>query len=171
MKNTLNVIAILCAVLLFASCKKDNEGASMSVYLQDAPASYDKVKIHIKGVQLFTLEDSTWVTLTANDSVYNILTLDSLNQAFIGKLKIGGGTITQVRLMIGSRDSVTIGGIAYPLVLDSVDIDKLKVSVNEKVIDGNNYRMTVDFKASESIEQNGGVYYLKASLKIKVKEE
>ena len=171
MKKITLIVAIF-ACLVISSCKKDEvTTADMSVYLQDAPAaSYEKIKIELKGVSVYSQASGSWVTLTVDNGVFDLLTLDSLHQAFLGKLKISGGNISDLQLIIGSQNTVTIAGINYPLILDSLDLDKLKVKISNNVNGGTSYKLTIDFKASESIDDNGGVYKLKASLKISMKE-
>lgn len=167
----LTLFLSLITCILLSSCKKDeNNQAEISVYLQDAPATnYEKIKIELKGVSIYNQTSGSWVTLNVSNGVFDLLTLDSLNQAFLGKIKLQGGTISQLQLIIGSQNSVTVNGIDYPLQLDAADLDKLKVKISHTVNSHSFYKLTIDFKASESIDANGNVYKLKASLKISVK--
>ena len=110
------------------------------------------------------------MTLTVNNTVYDLLTLDSIHPAYLGKMTIRGGTISQIRLVIGTQNSVIVGGIEHPLLLDPADLDKLKISIKENIKDGSSYKLTIDFKASESINENSGTYHLKASLKMTIKD-
>ena len=171
MKKIILFVAII-GYILISSCKKDEATTGeMSVYLQDAPAaSYEKIKIHLKGVSVYSQSSGTWVTLTVDNGVFDLLTLDSMHQAFLGKIKLSEGDISDLQLIIGSQNTVTVSGIDYPLVLDESDLDKLKVKISSHVNGGTSYKLTIDFKAYESIDSNGGIYKLKASLKITVKE-
>ena len=170
MKKTTILLGVFSAIL-FSSCKKDSESASMNVYLQDAPAiNYEKIKIQLKAVEVYSDVSGAWVTLTVNNTDFDILTLDSIHPAFLGKMTLRGGSISQIRLVVGTQNNVVIGGITYPLILEPADLDKLKISVKENIKDGTNYKLVIDFKASESIDSNGGVYKLKASLKVSVKD-
>ena len=154
------------------SCKDDaTQDAEVSVYLHDAPDSaYQKIKIELKGVAIYSKASGAWVTLTLSNGIYDLLTLDSTHQAFLGKLKLSEGDISDVELIIGNQNTITVGGIDHPLVLDASDLDKLKVKIDHKLKSGSFYKLTIDFKAKESIDQNVNVYKLKASLKITVKE-
>ncbi len=168
----LSLIAILLAVFAFSSCKKESDQtAEMAVYLQDAPASaYEKIKIEVKGVSVYSQASGSWVTLTVNNGIFDLLTLDSLHQAFLGKIKLAGGSISQLQLIVGNQNTVVVNGISHPLILDASDLDKLKIKMIDHIYNGSQYKLTIDFKAQESIDDNGGVYKLKASLKISVKE-
>lgn len=171
MKN-LTAVALFFFCLTFISCKKEtDDSADVSVYLQDAPSSaYEKIKVEVKGVAIYSQTSGTWVTLSVNNGVFDLLTLDGNNQAFLGKIKLKGGYLSQFQLIIGSQNTVTVNGINYPLILDASDLDKLKVKIDNNINGGSFYKLTIDFKASESIDANGTVYKLKASLKISIKE-
>ncbi|MFN8237550.1 MAG: DUF4382 domain-containing protein [Chitinophagales bacterium] len=170
MRN-LKYVTLFLVCLGFAACKTDDgQTSEMNIYLQDAPASaYEKIKIEVKGVSVYSQTSGTWVTLTVNDGIFDLLTLDSLHQAFLGKIKIAGGSISDVRLIIGNQNNVTISGIDHPIILDSTDLDKLTVKISNNISSSSSYKMTIDFKASESIDDSGGVYKLKASLKVTIK--
>ncbi len=160
------------AITFLSSCKDDTTtGADVSVYLQDAPdPSYEKIKIELKGVSIYSQASGSWVSLTVNNGTFDLLTLDSLHQAFLGKIKLDGGDITDLQLVIGSQNTVTVSGIDHPIILDASDLDKLKVKISHNLKSGSFYKLTIDFKAKESIDDSGNVYKLKASLKISLKE-
>lgn len=74
-----------------------------------------------------------------------------------------------MQLIVGSNNNITVNGIDYPIVLDASDLDKLKVKIDNTVNNGSAYKLTIDFKAAESIDNSGNVYKLKASLKVTLK--
>ena len=164
-------LILACSVtLLLSSCTKDNNNdAEISIFLQDAPADYEKIKIEIKGVSIYSQSAGQWVNLTVNNGIFDILTLDGNHQAFLGKIKLAGGTISQMQLIIGNNNNITVNGIDYPIVLDASDLDKLKVKMDNNINNGTAYKLTIDFKAAESIDNYGNVYKLKASLKVTLK--
>lgn len=155
----------------FISCNKDEDQESeVSIYLHDAPApDLEKMKIHLKGVSVYSQSSGTWQTLTVSNGIFDLLTLDSSHPAFIGKLKVKGADISQVQLILDSANNVTVNGVTHPLVLDESDLDKLKIKIDQNLNSGSNYKLTIDFKANESVDSSGGIYKLKASLKITVK--
>ncbi len=171
MKTIIFLFACL-ALLSVNSCSEDTSSdADVSVYLHDAPDSaYQKIKIELKAVAIYSQASGSWVTLTVENGIFDLLTLDSMHQQFLGKLKLQGGDITDLQLTIGSQNTITVSGIDHPLILDPSDLDKLKVKINNKLKGGTSYKLSIDFKAKESIDQNGNVYKLKASLKISIKE-
>src|SRR5436190_23512762 len=114
MKKLLLIFAFF-ASLTIISCNKEKDSANtaeMSVYLHDAPGKgYEKIKIHLKGVSIYSQSSGQWVTLTVDNGVFDLLTLDSLHQAFLGKIKVTGGDVSQVKLEIANDNSVTVSGI------------------------------------------------------------
>ena len=158
-------------IIGFISCSKDEDQESeVSIYLHDAPApDLEKMKIHLKGVSVYSQSSGTWQTLTVSNGIFDLLTLDSAHPAFIGKLKVKGADISQVQLILDSANNVTVNGVTHPLVLDESDLDKLKIKIDQNLNSGSNYKLTIDFKANESVDSSGGIYKLKASLKITVK--
>lgn len=154
------------------SCNKSDEPESeVFIYLHDAPApDLEKMKIHLKGVSVYSQSSGAWQTLTVNNGTFDLLTLDSSHPAFLGKLKVQGADISQVQLILDNDNSVTVNGVDHPLVLDESDLDKLKIKIDQNINSGSSYKLTIDFKANESVDLNGGIYKLKASLKITVKE-
>ena len=168
----LPVIICFLLSLIYTSCHKDaTQTSDLMVFLQDASASaYEKIKVEVKGVSVYSQSSGGWVSLTVSNGTFDLLTLDSSHQAFLGKIKLSEGDITDLQLTIGNQNTVTVGGISYPLVLDASDLDKLKVKIGQHVNGSSFYKLTIDFKASESIDGNGGIYKLKASLKISLKE-
>lgn len=171
MKKITMLLALFAFAVIF-SCRKESEPqpADVSVYIHDDPAAYEKIKVHIKGVSVYSQTSGTWVSLTVDNGVFDLLTLDASHPEFLGKIKLSPGNITDLQLIIGSDNSVTVAGIDYPLILDASDLDKLKVKISSNLNAGTSYKLTIDFKAAESIDSTGGVYKLKASLKISVKE-
>jgi hypothetical protein len=146
------LVGVTACLSLFTCKKDDTKAADVSVYLQDAPAmGYDKIKIEHKELSVYSQTSVSWVNLTANNGIFDLLTLDSLHQAFLGKLKISEGDITQVQLTIGSQNSVTVGGISHPLILNASDLDKLKVKIGHTVNGSSSYKLTIDFKAFEHV--------------------
>ena len=164
------VIPALIIVALLSCNKNDEEETEVSIYLHDAPApDLEKMKIHLKGVAVYSQSSGSWSTLSVNNGVFDLLLLDSTNAAFLGKLKVKGADISQVQLILDSDNNVTVNGVDHPLVLDESDLDKLKIKIDQKLNSGTDYKLSIDFKANESVDLSGGVYKLKASLKIAVK--
>ncbi len=154
----------------FLSCSKNNSSpaadSSMSVYLVDGPAAYDKVFIDIQSIQVKSSTDaseSEWQTLNiARPGIYNLLNFKNGIDTLLGSLKLPAGRINQLRLILGSNNSVVLNGVAYPLSTPSAQQSGLKLQIKADLIAGIDYRIWVDFDAARSIVETGnGTYILK----------
>ena len=95
------VLFILLAASTFAlqSCSKNNSSpvadASISVYLVDGPAAYDKVLIDVLSVQVKASTDaseSDWQTINiARPGIYNLLNFKNGIDTLLGTLKLPAG--------------------------------------------------------------------------------
>ena len=132
--------------------------------MKDAPASFDAVKVEVIEVQLHSNTDG-WVSLNVADSIYDLLLLQNNANAALGTLQIPTGTISQVRLVLGSQNSVTVNSVVYPLSLSSQDESGLKLSIHQDLVANTSYTLLIDFDANQSIHDNGnGTYKLKPVL-------
>ncbi len=142
-----------CAVILFFStCKKESSTgtSSMAVRLKDAPAHCDKAKLEIKGIKVYSEKDG-WITIPINDTIIDILQLQDTS-ALLGIINIDAGTITQVQVILGGQDSVTIDGYTYVLALMG---DSLTIKVNDTIAPNSSFTLTIDINAAQSIFDDG----------------
>ena len=113
---------IPCALITWVSCSKNSDSganATMSVYLVDAPAAYDKVYLDIQSVQVKVSTDASendWQTLNiGRKGIYNLLDFKNGLDTLLGTIVLPAGRINQIRLVLGTNNSVVIAGVVYPL--------------------------------------------------------
>ena len=162
---------IPCAILAFTSCSKNSSSSSsttssMSVYLVDGPAAYDRVYIDVQSVQVKASTDaseSDWQTLTIpRTGIYNLLNFKNGLDTLLGTIQLPAGHISQLRLVLGSNNSVVLNGVSYPLTTPSAQQSGLKLAINTDLLAGIDYKIWIDFDAARSIVQTGsGSYILK----------
>ena len=156
----------------FLSCSKNNSSSdsasnsSMSVYLVDGPAAYDKVYIDIQSVQVKSSTDaseSEWQTVNiVRPGIYNLLNFKNGLDTLLGTLSLPAGRINQLRLILGSNNSVVLNGTSYPLATPSAQQSGLKLQIKADLVAGIEYRIWIDFDAARSIVQTGnGSFILK----------
>lgn len=138
----------------------------MSVYLVDGPASFDKVYLDIQSVQVKATTDASendWQSLNiGRKGIYNLLDFKNGLDTLLGTIVLPVGHISQVRLVLGTNNSVVIGGVSYPLTTPSAQQSGLKLNINADLVAGVDYRLWIDFDAARSIVQTGaGSYILK----------
>lgn len=162
-------IILLATITTIFSCSKENTSgtSTLNVRLTDAPASYDKVNIDIKEVRVNFRDDSTgWVSLNTNANVYNLLGLQNGVDTLLATGSVQAGIVQEIRLILGSNNTVVVGGVSYPLTIPSGSESGLKIKVG-KSINSTLENLIVDFDADLSIKLEGGGYKLRPVLRIK----
>ena len=170
MKNLFYALMAGC-LLTFAACSKgsvsDSTGtSSMSVFLVDGPAAYDKVYLDIQDVQVKASSDAAengWQSLSiSRKGIYNLLNFKNGLDTLLGTVQLPAGKINQLRLVLGPNNSVVLNGITYPLTTPSAQQSGLKLAINANLVAGIDYRIWIDFDAARSIVQTGsGSFILK----------
>ena len=144
------------------SCDKDttndNQTAKLTVRMTDAPANYDAVMVDVQGVEV-TGSGGSAVTLTTTAKVYNLLELSNGVNALIASGDINAGTVSQIRLILGSNNTVTVGGVVHPLTTPSAMQSGLKLQINQTFEAGVEYSILLDYDASQSIVLTGANEY------------
>ncbi len=164
------VLGIASAMMLFTACnKKDNtvidnssQKAAVNFHLTDDPANYDAVYIDIQQVEV-TMEGSAAVTLTpVRAGVYNLLDFRNGLDTLLLRTELPPGKISQVRLILGSNNSVVADGQTHALNTPSAQESGLKLNLKQEFIAGGSYDVWIDFDAGKSINETGnGKFQLK----------
>lgn len=168
----LTTLAIVTAFML-TSCDKSNDNenktgkATVQLMLTDAPALYDAVNIDIQEVQLHNETDG-WVTVPLdNPGVYNLLEFSNGLDVLLGTVEMPDGILSQVRLVLGSENSIVVDGETFPLTIPSGSTSGLKLNVHQELMGGYTYRFWLDFDAARSIHKTGnGEYKLKPVIRM-----
>lgn len=136
--------------------------------LTDAPFDAQEVNVDIREVVVNYAKDSTdWVPLTANAGIYNLLALQNGVQTLLATGNNPGGTIKELRLILGAGNTIKIDNQTYPLTIPSGSESGLKIKVNKKLATSLD-KLVVDFDAGLSIIKTGNnEYKLKPVLKLK----
>lgn len=163
MKKIMYATLAVLLVMQISSCTKNKSAdtAHLSVRMTDAPANYDKVMIDVQGVEV-TGNGGNAVLLNTTAGMYNLLDLSNGINTLIATGDLNAGTVSQIRLILGTNNSVTSAGVVYPLSTPSAMQSGLKLQVNQTFEAGVSYNILLDFDASQSIVQQGNnVYQLK----------
>lgn len=138
--------------------------------LTDSPGDYEEVNIDIQGVEIHRAEgnqSSGWVSLNVEEGVYNILTLTNGLDTLLGSAELPSGRVSQIRLILGTNNSVKVDGTVYPLTTPSGQQSGLKLNVQTQMSPGVTYVITLDFDAARSVALNGnGGYRLKPVIRV-----
>nr|WP_295867145.1 DUF4382 domain-containing protein [uncultured Chitinophaga sp.] len=161
------IVAMPALALLFTACNKndsDNNGgkAKMTVYLTDAPANYDAVNVDIQDVQVNASNtDNGWQSIhLLRPGVYNLLNFRNGLDTVLASQELPAGEISQIRLILGSNNSVVIDGNTFPLTTPSAQQSGLKLNVHATLTAGIEYRLWLDFDAARSVVTTGSNKYI-----------
>lgn len=173
--KTMRSLFIISAVFLsgsfiLTSCNKSSSNGGtghLQVMLTDDPATYDAVYIDVQKVEVHVSSDtnsnSGWQTVNVlRPGVYNLLKFRNGIDTLLASADLPAGTLSQMRLVLGSNNSVVIDGQSYPLKTPSAQQSGLKFNIHSTLTADIVYRLWIDFDASRSIVTTGnGGYILK----------
>lgn len=162
-------IAVACTVI---SCNDDDNTASypLAVRMTDAPADYDEVNIDLQGVEVKGANGAT-VLLNVNAGVYNLLDYANGVNTLIATSVLNTAEVSQIRLILGSNNTVVVDGVSYPLETPSAEQSGLKLLVNETLTADIQNEILLDFDAHQSVVVNGnGTYKLRPVVRTIVTE-
>ena len=156
-------LGIMMVSLSLLSCMKDNSStkAKISIKMTDAPGPYNAVYIDLQGVEIKGTNNNL-VLLNVNKGIYNLLDLTNGKDTLIGTGNLDAGSVEQIRLILGSNNTVLVDNVSYPLSTPSAEQSGLKLQVHQTLEGGVEYSILLDFDANQSIVKTGnGVYKLK----------
>lgn len=159
------LLSFLMMVLLFSCSENDATGkARLEVRLTDAPGDYEEVNVDIQDVQVNTQDsdDSGWQSIPVNKGVYDLKELTNGIDTLLGSTELPAGKISQIRLILGTNNSVKADGQSLPLNTPSAQQSGLKIQIKEELKAGLTYLVLLDFDAALSVVARGnGEYNLK----------
>lgn len=156
------IAGFLLLSVFWLACS-DDKTARLEVRLTDAPGDYEEVNIDIQRVEINSGEgNSGWTSLNVESGVYNILKLTNGLDTLLASAELPAGRISQIRLVLGSNNTVKVGGVTKPLSTPSAQQSGLKLNLQTVLTEGITYTITLDFDAARSIVVTGnGTYILK----------
>lgn len=165
-KITLGLAVFISLIVLVISCDKNKDNsARLDIRLTDAPADYDRVLIDVQALQInvaSNADPAQWVSLPVKSGIYNLLDFRNGVDTLIARAEVPSGAISQMRLVLGSNNSLVINGSTYPLLTPSAQQSGLKFNLNASFEAGLEYKLWIDFDASRSIVRTGnGSFILK----------
>ena len=159
MKKTIFILTILMFGSMMNSCSNDSTKSSypVAIKMTDAPGSYEAVFVDLQGVEI-TGSGGETVTLNVKKGIYNLLDLTNGVSTLIATDTIETSTVEQIRLILGTSNSVKVNGVSYPLSTPSAEQTGLKLQVHQTLEQGILYTILLDFDANKSVVNlgNGG---------------
>lgn len=187
LKN-LNFKSVMIAVLISAglvgcseddsSAPSDNSGtADLTVRMTDAPGDYDAVFVDVQDVEIHVeteaqLEEDVdgdgWISVgNVETGIYDLLELTGGVSQVLANTEVPAGYVTQMRLILGSENSVVINGETKPLKTPSAQQSGLKLELNQEFVAGESYAFLLDFDVDKSVVTTGNdTYNLKPVIRV-----
>lgn len=168
MKTKILLPALFMATALaFVACKKEAQNSTLMLRMTDAPLAVDEVNIDLTGVEVkFDRDTTKWLTMQANAGIYNLLSLQNGVDALIAQGNYPTGTVKEIRLLVGSRNTIKVDGQVRPLVIPSGAESGLKIKISKK-LQATLESVLIDFDAALSVKQENDGYKLRPVIRLK----
>lgn len=162
------VLSVSALSLVAIACKKESGGnTTLRIRMTDAPTALEEVNVDLQQVNIkFEKDSSSWVAMQTKAGVYNLRGLQNGLDTLIAQGTYPYGKVKEIRLVLGSNNSVKEGGQIYPLTIPSGSESGLKIKVN-KSLSTSLDSLLIDFDAALSIKQEAEGYKLRPVVKIK----
>lgn len=150
------LLLIMCVagLILFNSCGEETVPLtgdySYKIRMTDAPAPYNAVNVDILGVSIVDGKGQT-VNLSTNVGVHNLLQLTNGADMLLANTYLNNNEITQIKLNLGTNNTVVVNGQTYPLSLSNEDKQGLTINVNQQLEENANNEVLIDFDANSSV--------------------
>lgn len=160
------VILVPFLVLTFFACKKESGSTHLKVRLTDAPASFEEVNVDLIEVNIKLENDSNaWVSMSTAAGIYNLLALQNGIDTLISEAVVPAGKVKEIRLVLGSENSVKVAGEVLPLIIPSGSSSGLKIKIDKQMRAGAD-SLLIDFDAGLSVKLEQDGYKLRPVLKL-----
>jgi len=151
--------------LVWLGCSSEESRSTLEVRLTDSPGDYQEINIDVQGVEIHHAsgnQTSGWVALDVKKGIYNVLVLANGLDTLLGSVSLPSGRISQMRLILGTNNTLKLNDEVKPLEIPSGKQTGLKVNLQTQMSAGVKYVITLDFDAARSIKNRGnGTFALK----------
>jgi len=159
-----SLITLICFLLTGCSDNDDsnNQTSRVMVRMTDAPGDYDAVNIDVQDIKIKASTDTGdegWVSIASDEftpGVYNLLDLTGGVNVLLADNVVPSGYLGQIRLVLGTNNTVVKNGVTYPLNTPSAQQSGLKLNVNQTLVGGVIYEFLLDFDVEHSIVVQAG---------------
>jgi hypothetical protein len=169
--KTLRLTSILMGVLLLTfSCKKNEDGGSLTVKMTDSPGDYTALDLQITGIDVYS-ENTGWVSVSNEMWLFNVLSLTNGKEISLAAASnIKAGKYTKLKLKFGSENKLsfnthtTIGGVSTTnsstVALMWNTPREVVVEINSDVSINKNTEILLDFHVAQSIQSISNQYFI-----------
>jgi hypothetical protein len=161
MKKLIFALITVTGLIGFNSCSSDTSEAKeypLKVRMTDAPAAYDAVNIDLQAVEV-TGSNGQTVMLSTTAGIYNLLDFSNGINTIIATSVLTDSKVSQIRLILGSNNTIVVDGVTYPLSTPSAEQSGLKLQINKTLIADIENEILLDFDAYQSVVVTGNNTY------------
>jgi hypothetical protein len=161
----LTPLFLLFSLLTMSCNKSESDLIPLNIRLTDGPGDFQEVNIDLQEVKVNFSKDTTdWISLSTKTGIYDLLKLQDGMDTLIAEANLPSGTIQEVRLILGTNNSVKVNDVTFPLSIPSGEESGFKIKVNKPL--ETFQTLVVDFDAGLSVNQVESSYKLRPVLKI-----
>jgi len=168
MKKAILTITFMVIAITLNSCSSDSSDSNSYAYnvrMTDEPGPFSEVNIDLRGVEV-TGSNGQTVVLNTNSGIYNLLDFTNGIDTLIATSTLRDARVNQIRLILGSNNTVVLDGVTYPLSTPSAEQSGLKLLINQTLSADIDNSILIDFDANASIIETGnGTFKLKPVLR------
>ena len=168
MKKIILLPLMIAFAIVLNSCSSDSSSSGSYTYkvrMTDAPGPFTEVNVDIKSV-VVKGSNGADVVLNTNAGIYNLLDFTNGADTLLATSVLSDAEVKQIRLVLGTNNSVVLDGVTYPLATPSAQQSGLKLQINQTLQAGIDNSILIDFDANSSIVQTGsGSFILKPVLR------
>jgi len=167
-------IVLLFLAVTFQGCSDNNDDQSrITVRLTDAPGDYDEVNVEVLDVLIKNSTDSDengWVSIGDGlPKTINLLDLTGGVNLLLADSNVPAGQLGQIRLLLGTNNTIVKDGETFPLNTPSGQQSGLKLQVNTTLQPDFTYDFLIDFDVAKSVvvqAGGSGIYNLNPVLRV-----
>lgn len=176
-------LALLLAIG-FAACETDgvqpgdkspnaahsSSKARLTIRLTDDPGDYQQVNIDLIQVRANLVDsvgNDVWYDLATNAGIYDLLMLQNGLDTLIVNDSLPPGNLQQLRLVLGSDNSIMVDSTLQDLRVPSGSQSGLKINLQQALVRDSLSTVVLDFDADASVVPKGnGGYNLKPVIRV-----
>lgn len=161
MKRLFFLISLASLFTGVISCNKDNYNDNsnnpinvrdVTVRLTTDGGRFDAVNLDIQGVEFITLKDSVINIPMPTPGVYNLMSYKNGLDVLLAEAKIPAEEVGNVKLILGTNNSVVMNGVEYPLSLPAASDTSMYILLNQSFTAIGSYKIWLALDAMRSIK-------------------
>lgn len=144
-----------------------NAKGLLRIDLTDDPGDFQQVNIDLQQVMIKMSDSSGFQEVNTMAGIYDLLQLQDGVDTMIVRDSVPINEIQQVRLILGSDNTIMVDSVLYPMDTPSAQQSGLKINLNRFMSADSLNTVLLDFDAAESVVERGnGSYSLKPVIKV-----